>query len=228
MNCADVKNIIEESVIRKSTLPAEISGHIIDCAGCRAAYDSEKEFSRMITEELQSLSIPEPQISRMRERSKPQRLSRRMVAALSSAAALLLAALSMFFLLESPENSATQKIYASDGAKIIASPDADLIFQDGARQAVLRESGKLYVTIKKGHPEPFSLITSAGTILVRGTEFSVSVKEEEIAPYRIKTSVLIFVSKGTVELSTVMGEAQGRAGETLYAEDSSAPLVCKK
>ncbi|HLD36533.1 MAG TPA: FecR family protein [Planctomycetota bacterium] len=225
MNCPDIKNKIEQGIIEKSTLPIEISEHIMGCADCHAYYESEKAFARMISDEFKALPIPKPQLEQLLAARKPIRLKRLMIT-LSSAAAILLAAASVFSLLQTPA-SGTQKLYTTDGASIIASPDSDLIIQPASRQVILKESGELYVTVDKDHNNPFQLITSAGTILVHGTEFSVSVKEEEVGPYKIKTSVLIYVTKGAVQLTTTMGDALGQSGETLYAEDSSAPLVCK-
>jgi ferric-dicitrate binding protein FerR (iron transport regulator) len=220
MNCSDIKNKIEQSIIEKSTLPMEISEHIMGCADCHVYYESEKALARMISDEFKSLPIPTPQLEQLLTARKPVRLKRLMIA-LSSVAAILLAAASIFSLLQTPADN-TQKLYATDGASIIASPDSDLIIQSASRQVILKESGELYITVAKDHEKPFQLITSAGTILVHGTEFSVSVKEDGT-----KTSVLIYVTKGTVQLTTTMGDALGKSGETLYAEDSSAPLVCK-
>jgi len=220
MNCSDIKNEIEQSVIGKSTLPIEISEHIMGCADCHSYYESEKAFARMISDEFKSLPIPAPQIAQLLAARKPARM-RRLVMALAGAAAILLAAASIFSLSTAPSGDA-QRLYATDGARIIASPDSDLIIHEANRQVILKESGKLYITVAKDHGKPFQLITSAGTILVHGTEFSVSVKEDEV-----KTSVLIYVTKGEVQLTTTMGDALGKGGETLYAEDSSAPLVCK-
>jgi len=225
MNCSDIKNKIEQSIIEKSSLPMEISEHIMGCADCHSYYESEQAFARMISDEFKSLPIPTPQLEQLLTARKPVRLKRLMIA-LSSTAAILLAAASVFSLLQTPAVG-TQKLYATDGARIIASPDSELIIQPASRQVILKESGDLYITVGKDHDKPFQLITSAGTILVHGTEFSVSVKEEEVEPYKIKTSVLIYVTKGTVQLTTTMGDALGQSGETLYAEDSSAPLVCR-
>ena len=218
MNCSEIRIKIEESIIEKSSLPMEVSEHIMGCADCRPYYESEQAFARMISDEFKSLPIPAPE--QLLSARKPFRVKRLMIA-LSSVAAILLAAASIFSLLSAPPGD-TQKLYAADGASIIASPDSDLIIQESNRQVILKESGKLYVTVAKDHGKPFQLITSAGTILVHGTEFSVSVKEDEA-----KTSILIYVAKGKVQLTTTMGDALGQGGETLYAEDSSAPLVCR-
>ncbi|MEW6027113.1 MAG: FecR family protein [Planctomycetota bacterium] len=221
MNCSEIRIKIEESIIEKSPLSMETSEHIMGCADCLAYYESEKAFAQMISDEFKALQIPEiPQA-----RKEPSR-ARRLAIAFASAAAILLAAVSIFSLLNAPPE-VTQKLYATDGARIIASPDADLIIHEAGRQVILRESGKLYVTVGKDHDRPFQLITSAGTIQVHGTEFSISVKEEEVELYKFKTSVLIYVTEGEVQLTTTMGDALGKGGETLYAEDSSAPLVCK-
>lgn len=223
MNCSDIKNKVEQSIIDKSSLPIKISEHIMGCVDCRSYYDSEKAFAQMISDEFKSLPIPTPE--QLLATRKPVRL-KRLVIALSSAAAILLVAISVFSLLQTPTDG-NQKLYATDGARIIASPDSNLIIQSANRQVILKESGKLYIIVDKDHDKPFQLITSAGTILVHETEFSVSVNEEEVKPYKIKTSVLIYVTKGAVQLTTTMGDALGKSGETLYAEDSSAPLVCK-
>ncbi|MBI5779270.1 MAG: FecR domain-containing protein [Planctomycetes bacterium] len=225
MNCSEIRNEIEQSIIGKSTLPVEVSEHIMGCADCHAYYESEQAFARMISDEFKALPIPTPQLEKLSAGRKPARLNR-LVLALSGVAAVLLAAASIFYLLTGPAGDA-QSLYAADGTSIIASPDSDLIINESGRQVILKESGKLHVTVSKDHGQPFQLITSAGTILVHGTEFSVSVKEEEVEPLKIKTSVLIYVAKGEVRLTTTMGDALGKDGETLYAEDSSAPLVCK-
>ena len=214
MNCSDIKNKIEQSIIEKSTLPVEISQHIMGCADCHSYYESENAFARMISDEFKSLPIPAPQLEQLLAARQPDRTApdvragkpfrlKRLMIALSSAAAVLLATASIFSFLN-PPTGVSQKIYATDGARIIASPESDLIIQSNSRQVILKESGELYINVANDHDKPFQLITSAGTILVHGTEFSVSVKEEEVGPDKIKTSVLIYVTKGAVQLTTLI------------------------
>ncbi|MDI6732779.1 MAG: FecR domain-containing protein [Planctomycetota bacterium] len=244
--CQTIRDKIEQSIIEKSSLDEDVTKHLQSCPDCSAYYTEELIFSQTISETLKAVPIPAPKIATADKHRYTQIDTdkicvhlRASVVAISIAAAIVLIGFT-FFLFTRPSGddaAETIKITLSDGSKIVASAKAELVIEEANRQVILKRDGELYLQITGCDQKPFQLITSAGTVIVKGTEFSVSVKAEadngSPCPYRIrasnapssltgsnkiKTSILVFVIKGTTILSTREGEFIGKEGETLYAE----------
>lgn len=245
MNCNDIRNRIEVSIIEKTDLSIEIAEHIKICSDCQAYYESEKSLAKMISEELKSVPINIPQSDFLSNRTNPRRMIPWLTPLLSASAAVLLVAITIFVVIKQQEIKVqninnqdennknitadtleVQKFELSDGSSMIASPGCKLIINEIERQIIIKQPGDLYVKVEENKNKPFQIITPAGNIIARGTEFSVRVDEGNKNNQLNKGvfSVLVYVLNGTVELTTPMGNAVGDSGYTLYAEDGSAPV----
>ncbi|MFH1231082.1 MAG: hypothetical protein V1709_06245, partial [Planctomycetota bacterium] len=96
MNCNNIKNKIEASIIEKTEMGTEIVEHIKICSDCHAYYDSEKSLTKMISEELKSVPIIVPQTDFLLNRAKPRRIIPWLIPLLSASAAVLLVAITIF------------------------------------------------------------------------------------------------------------------------------------
>lgn len=244
MNCNNIKNKIEVSIIEKADLSIETVEHIKSCSDCHTYYESEKSLAKMISEELKSVPIIVPQTDFLLNRTKPRRMIPWLIPLLSASAAVLLIAITIFVVIkqqrikvqdinnQDENNNITadtlevQKFELSDGSSLIASHGCKLLINEIERQVIMKQPGDLYVKVEENQNKPFKIITPAGNIIARGTEFSVRVDEGEKNNQLNEGvfSVLVYVLNGTVELTTPMGNAVGNSGYTLYAEDGSAPV----
>ena len=241
MNCDNIKNKIEASIIEKSDLSAEIAEHIKTCSDCQVYYESEKSLAKTISEEFKSVPIIVPQADSLLARAKPRRMIPWLIPLLSASAAVLLIAITIFVVINQQKitnNQGNNNIYAdssmevqkfdlSDGSNIIASHDCKLVINELERRVTVKQPGDLYIKVEENQNKPFQIITPAGNIIARGTELSVKVNEGEKSP-QLNTgifSVMVYVLNGTVELTTPMGNVVGNSGYTLYVEEGSAPVI---
>jgi ferric-dicitrate binding protein FerR (iron transport regulator) len=241
MNCDNIKKEIELSTVTKSNLGTEIIEHIKTCSDCSAYLESEKSLAKTISDEFKSIPIIIPNAGSLLNKEKPRRMIPWFIPLLSASAAIMLIAITIFVfinhnrannLVNQADNdintnpAEVQKFELNDGTSIIASPNCKVVINETERQVILKQSCDLYLKVEENQNKPFQIITPAGNIIVRGTEFSVKVNELEKNGQLNKGifSVLVYVLNGTVELTTPIGNVVGNSGYTLYAEDGLAPV----
>jgi ferric-dicitrate binding protein FerR (iron transport regulator) len=219
MNCNKSKTEIQKSIAHRITLSEELKEHLNLCSECSSFYQEELVFTRKLTEKFQGLIISTPQIEKMIGFAKrPARL--KWVFAVSSVALIIISIILMTIYKTFPQEERInrRKLTLSDGSFIIASPSCEVVIHPQKREAVVNQSGELYLKITQNPAQPFYLLTPAGTISVHGTEFSVSIKESLSGGQKL-VSLLVFVHTGIVELIPLKRDKiRGEKGATLYTQ----------
>jgi ferric-dicitrate binding protein FerR (iron transport regulator) len=212
------------------TQKQDIESHLAECSECRLELDLLKKTNAIWKNTLKEEALPSDFLVKVRSRLPQKAHHKPLILRWVSfaTAALILVAIGVTLLLrKTPElpipQKGVQEFNLADGSKVIAAPGTMFTIKESNREVTLQE-GELYLEVAKGN-KPFKVFTPAGTITVHGTEFRVNLqKGTDMLRERVtRWVVTVMILTGVVQLTNQVGDVIGTAGESLYAEEGSAP-----
>ncbi|MBI4244846.1 MAG: DUF3160 domain-containing protein [Planctomycetes bacterium] len=238
MNCDQIKNLIEMYAINELP-PADtdqIRAHLKRCPSCNALYIETKYAVLVVSANLNKGKKSREIISALTH-EKQDRIDRKQ------------SLLESFFNLEGPKHvrlfaaipvfvlflAVIIYITFGHGGQSAADPDSNIIKgvdifsvrdakwnKKGDYEVELSE-GELFVKVDPSLGIPFVVSTSAGTAIVKGTEFFIGCNTNGGVDMNISKAVSVVVLSGLVQLSNSYGSVEITQGESGSASQESAP-----
>lgn len=214
--------------------------HLQSCPECREEIDFLKRAKMLWEKKLGPKSVSPDFFEKVKGRIPGENAAPRTVymRLYMTAAAGILILLSALWLFSPPTGSRAkppgmpgtiiQRILSGtnfalpDGTRIVSSANTELALGKTGRQVFVNREGEFYLNVSK-NDKPFLFNTPAGLVTVHGTEFFVTLKKGQNDMKHARWTVFLTILTGIVQLTTPAGDITGIAGESLYAEEDSAP-----